>query len=119
MPCVCVLVWLRLRECFLLTSDISKEDGLSVGVQELDDGVIIIFDSTADSGRLPLHHRDVVCHQVLALDCGRRKAKRETETADVLEPFPSHREKEKKYEKKAQEQPKTYNLTLTGVHDEE
>lgn len=52
----------------ILTSDISEVDGLSVGVQELDDGVVVIFDSTADSGRFPLHHGDVVCHQVLALD---------------------------------------------------
>lgn len=64
----------------LLTSDISEVDGLSVGVQELDDRVVIIFDSTADCGRFPLHHRDVVCHQVLALDCGPRKKVRKKES---------------------------------------
>lgn len=53
----------------VLTSDIFEIDGLSVGVEELDDGVVIVFDSTAYGGCLPLHYRDVVRYEILALDC--------------------------------------------------
>lgn len=53
-----------------LTSDVPEVDGLSVGVEELDDGVVVVFDSTADDGCLSLHHRHVVRYEVLALDCG-------------------------------------------------
>lgn len=52
----------------VLTSDIFEVYGLSVGVEELDDGVVIVFDSTAYGGCLPLHYRDVVRYEILALD---------------------------------------------------
>lgn len=53
----------------VLTSDIFEVDSLSVGVEELDDGVVVVFDSTAYGGCLPLHYRDVVRYEILALDC--------------------------------------------------
>lgn len=52
-----------------LTSDVSEVDGLSVGVEQLDDGVVIILHSAADGGRFALNHCHVVGRQVLVLCC--------------------------------------------------
>lgn len=50
-----------------LTSEVSEVDGLPVGVEQLDDGVVIVHHSAADGGRFALNHRHVVRRQVLAL----------------------------------------------------
>lgn len=50
-----------------LTSEVSEVDGLSVGVEQLDDGVIIILHSAADGGWFTFNHCHVVSRQVLAL----------------------------------------------------
>lgn len=64
--------WLPLweeHECLApgLTSEVSEVDGLPVGVEQLDDGVVIILHSAADGGRFALNHGHVVSRQVLAL----------------------------------------------------
>lgn len=51
-----------------LTSQISEVDGLSVRVQQLDDGVVVVSHSAANGGRLSLDHRHVVSRQVLAVN---------------------------------------------------
>ncbi len=61
----------------VLTSDIFEVDGLSVGVEELDDGIVIVFDSTAYGGHLSFHYWDVVRYEILALDCGGRERKQD------------------------------------------
>lgn len=53
-----------------LTSEVSEVDGLPVGVEQLDDGVVIILHSAADGGRFALDHGHVVSRQVLPLHCG-------------------------------------------------
>lgn len=53
----------------LLTSNVSEVDGLSVGVEQLDDRVVVVFHPAADDGRLALGHRDIIRHQVLTLHC--------------------------------------------------
>lgn len=50
-----------------LTSNVSEVDGLPVGVEQLDDGVVIILHSAADGGRFALNHGHVVRRQVLSL----------------------------------------------------
>lgn len=50
-----------------LTSKISEVDGLPVGVEQLDDGVVIILHSAADGGRFALNHCHIVSRQVLAV----------------------------------------------------
>lgn len=50
----------------VLTPHVPEVDGLSVWVQQLDDGVVVVLHSTADDGRVALHHRHVLRHQVLA-----------------------------------------------------
>lgn len=67
--CLCV--------CVVLTSDVSEIDCLSVGVEELDDRVVVVLHPAADDGHLSLHHRHIVRHQVLTLDC---RAQTETNT---------------------------------------
>lgn len=57
--------WLMGSCCFPLTSHVPEVNGLSVGVQQLDHRVVVVLHSTADDGRVPLHHRHVICHQVL------------------------------------------------------
>lgn len=52
-----------------LTPEISEIDGLPVGVQELDHGVIAVLDAAADGGHVPLHHGHVLRHQVLTITC--------------------------------------------------
>lgn len=51
-----------------LTPDVFEVDGLSVGIEELDDGIVIVLDSAADGGNLSLHDGDIIRHEVLALD---------------------------------------------------
>lgn len=51
-----------------LTSNILEVDGLSVGVEQLDDRVVIVLHSAADGGHLPLDHRHIVSRQVLTFD---------------------------------------------------
>lgn len=60
---------LKVHECLApgLTSKVSEVDGLPVGVEQLDDGVVIILHSAADGGRFALNHGHVVSRQVLAL----------------------------------------------------
>ncbi len=53
----------------LLTSNVSEVDGLSVGVEQLDDRVVVVFHPAADDGHLALDHRDIIRHQVLTLRC--------------------------------------------------
>lgn len=55
-----------------LTSEISEINGLSVGIKELNHGVVAVFDSTADGGNVPLHYRHIFCYQVLAITLGRK-----------------------------------------------
>lgn len=57
----------------LLTSNVSEVDGLSVGVEQLDDGVVVVFHPAADDGCLALDHRDIIRHQVLTLHCNPEK----------------------------------------------
>lgn len=52
----------------LLTSHVSEVNGLSVGVEQLDDGVVVVLHPTADGRHLALHHRHVLRHQVLTHD---------------------------------------------------
>lgn len=75
--CVCILkayfarfqeTWLTLSEATGLTSNILEVDGLSVGVEQLDDRVVIVLHSAADGGHLPLDHRHIVSRQVLTFD---------------------------------------------------
>lgn len=61
----------------VLTSDVFEVDGLSVGVEELDDGIVIVFDSTAYGGHLSFHYWDVVRYEILALNCGGRERKKD------------------------------------------
>lgn len=51
-----------------LTSNIFEVDGLPAGVEQLDDGVVVVLHSAADGGRLPLDHRHIVSCQVLTVD---------------------------------------------------
>ncbi len=51
-----------------LTSNVFKVDGLPVGVEQLDDGVIVVLHSAADGGHFPLDHRHIVSFQVLTFD---------------------------------------------------
>lgn len=57
------------KEESILTSDVSEVNGLSVRVEELDDGVVVVFHPAADGGRFTLDHRHVCRHQVLTLHC--------------------------------------------------
>ena len=52
-----------------LTSDISEVDGLPVGVEQLNDGVVVVLHSAADGGRFPLNHCHIVSCQVLTVNC--------------------------------------------------
>jgi len=52
-----------------LTSNISEVDGLSVGVEQLDDGVVVVLHSAANGGHFPLDDRHVVSCQVLTVNC--------------------------------------------------
>lgn len=61
------------EESVLLTSNVSEVDGLSVGVEQLDDGVVVVFHSAADDGRLTLDHWDIIRHQVLTLCCNQER----------------------------------------------
>lgn len=75
--CLCVWVCNAYSICLcVLTSDIFEVYGLSVGVEELNDRVVIVFDSTAYGGCLPLHYRDVVRYEILALYCRGTERKR-------------------------------------------
>lgn len=56
-----------------LTSNIFKVDGLSVGVEQLDYGVVVVLHSAADGGRFPLDHRHIVSRQVLAFNFTQHK----------------------------------------------
>lgn len=58
-----------------LTSNIFKVDGLSVGVEQLDYGVVVVLHSAADGGRFPLDHRHIVSRQVLAFNFTQHKEK--------------------------------------------
>lgn len=49
----------------ILTSHVSEVNCLSVGVEQLDNGVVIVLHPTADDRHLALHHRHIVCYQVL------------------------------------------------------
>lgn len=49
----------------ILTPHVPEVDGLSVGVEQLDDRVVVVFHSTADDGRVALDHGHVLRHQVL------------------------------------------------------
>lgn len=51
-----------------LTSNIFEVDGLSVGIEQLDDGAVVVLHSAADGGHFPLDHRHVVGRQVLTFD---------------------------------------------------
>lgn len=51
--------------CTVLTSHVSEVNCLSVGVEQLDNGVVIVLHPTADDRHLALHHRHIVRHQVL------------------------------------------------------
>lgn len=55
-------------EAAALTSNIFEVDGLSVGVEQLDDGVVVVLHSAADGRRFPFDHRHVVGRQVLTFD---------------------------------------------------
>lgn len=59
-----------------LTSNISEVDGLSVRVEQLDDGVVIVLHSTADGGRFSLDHRHVVGCQVLTFNFTKHRLKK-------------------------------------------
>lgn len=52
-------------ELSALTSHVLEVDGLSVGVEQLDDGVVVVLHPAADGGHFTLDHRDVVGRQVL------------------------------------------------------
>lgn len=56
-----------------LTSNIFKVDGLSVGVEQLDDGVVIVLHSAADGGHFPFNHRHIVSRQVLTFNLTTQK----------------------------------------------
>ena len=43
-------------EAQALTSNIFEVDGLSVGVEQLNDRVIVVLHSAADGGHFPLNH---------------------------------------------------------------
>lgn len=60
-----------------LTSNIFEVDGLSVGVEQLDDGVVVVLHSAADGGRFPLNHRHIVSCQVLTFDFTAQKKRKE------------------------------------------
>lgn len=51
-----------------LTSNISEVDGLSVGIEQLDDGIVVVLHSAADGGRFSFDHRHVVSRQILTFD---------------------------------------------------
>ena len=55
-------------EAAALTSNFSEVDGLSVGIEQLDNGVVVVLHSAAYSGCFPLDHRHVVGCQVLTID---------------------------------------------------
>lgn len=50
-----------------LTSEVSEINRLSVGIQELNHGVIAVFDSAADRGDIAFYDGHVFCKQVLAI----------------------------------------------------
>lgn len=50
----------------ILTPHVPEVDGLPVGVEQLDDRVVVVLHSTADDGRVALDHGHVLRHQVLA-----------------------------------------------------
>lgn len=58
--------WLTLHST--LTPHVFEVDGLSVGVEQLDDGVVVVLHSAADGGHFPLDHRHVVSRQVLTFN---------------------------------------------------
>lgn len=62
--CMCVCV----QDTLALTSNVFEVNGLSVGVEQLDDGVIVVPHSAADGGHFPLNHRHVVSCQILTFD---------------------------------------------------
>lgn len=70
--CVFVCLYVCVRVCvqdtLALTSNVFEVNGLSVGVEQLDDGVIVVPHSAADGGRFPLNHRHVVSCQILTFD---------------------------------------------------
>lgn len=57
-----------LTRCLRLTSDVFEVDGLPVGVEQLDDGVVVVLHSAADGSHFPLDHRHVVSRQVLTFN---------------------------------------------------
>lgn len=57
-----------MSEALALTSNIFEVDGLSVGIEQLDDGVVVVLHSAADGSRFPLDHRHIVGRQVLTFD---------------------------------------------------
>ena len=59
----------------VLTSDIAEVDGLSVGVEELDDRVVVVLHSAADGRRLSLNHGHIVCTEILPFNCRGEKEK--------------------------------------------
>lgn len=72
-----------LKMCVLdisaLTSNISEVNGLSVGVEQLYDGVVVVLHSAADGGHFPLDHRYVVGCQVLTFDFTTQTKKKKME----------------------------------------
>lgn len=61
----------------ILTPHVSEVNGLSVGVEQLDNRVVVVLHPAADDGHLPLHHRHVLRHQVLTHHWAGRETRRE------------------------------------------
>lgn len=66
-------------EALRLTSNIFKVDGLSVGVEQLDNGVIVVLHSAADGGHISLDHCHIVSRQVLAFNFTTQRKKVQVE----------------------------------------